>query len=763
MTLLRERATNRTYNLLASLIWLLLCLVYLSYDCLAQAQTPDSHNSTIQNKGLLDSGGTRNIGAARITDDIRIDGFLHEESWKLAVPATDFRQQEPYEGEPATERTEVRVLFDHKYLYIGIHAFDSEPTHINARELTRDASFSNDDKVEILLDTYHDRHNAFRFAVNPLGTQQDALITDEGRDVNLSWDAPWLSAGQIDETGYSVEIALPLTILRFNEGGKVWGFNVARIIRRKHEENLWTSWQRTFGLERVSQAGDLTGIDEIHRRRLVEFRPYVVGGWRKGLPGVGVEGFVQGFRSTSGLEVVKIGLTSSLTAEFTVNPDFGQTEVDQQVVNLSRFSVFFPEKRDFFLENAGVFLFGGEGSNQLFFTRRIGLTNDGLPIPIDYGAKITGKIGVYNVGFLQVQTRQVGEQTNIFAVPRQQFTIARLKRDIFGRSSIGAMFINRQGGSQTEHNRGGGIDAQLNISDYWRVNAFLMGSNTGSNTHAGTDPPVSNSSVLSGRIDSIYENNLVRFIGAYEDIGKSFNPEIGFVERTGIRQYFGQAAYKPRPRFLPFVRQFEFETQIEYYADREGKLATRQTELSWETTFKNSAVLFFRPMEKVMDVLTEPFEIRPGIVIPAGVYHFNRHILIFNSDRSKRVVFTAREKWGSFFSGNRYETSGGITFRPNEHFSLDLSDSFNDVRLREGKFTTNLIIGRIDYNFSRKLLTSALVQLNSVARLSDINIRMRYIYRPNSSLFVIYNQTTGKGLERPSYNFQVKLTYDFTL
>ncbi|MBV9925542.1 MAG: carbohydrate binding family 9 domain-containing protein [Acidobacteria bacterium] len=693
--------------------------------------------------------------AQRISEEIKVDGRLDEPAWSRADAATDFRQEEPHEGEPASERTEVRVLFDDKNLYVGIHAFDSEPARINSRELVRDASFSNDDKVEILLDTYYDRRNAFRFAVNPLGTQQDALITDEGRDVNLSWDAPWVSAGHIDQTGWTVEVAIPLTTLRYKEGQDTWGFNVARIIRRKNEENLWTSWQRSFGLERVSQAGELSGVGEIRRRRLREVKPYASGGWRRGVPQVSEQGFDSGLQGKGGLEVAKLGLTPSLTAEFTANTDFGQAEVDQQVVNLSRFSVFFPEKRDFFLENAGIFLFGREEANQLFFTRRIGLTDEGQPVPINYGAKVTGKVGRYNVGFLQVQTRRLGDPAGGFGVPRQQYTVARVKRDILERSFVGAMFVNRQGATSaggTRYNRGAGLDAEFNLTDHYQLKAFLM----------GTATPGVRSGFLSGRVDSIFENNLFRFIAVYEDVGRNFNPEVGFAERTGFHQYFGQAAYKHRPKFIPGVRQMEFETQLEYYTDRRGKLSTRQAELSWDTQFKNSADFFFRPIEDVTDVLTEPFEIRPGVVIPPGSYHFNRPRVSFTSDASRRLVLTGRYKWGGFYTGKRDEISVGLTLRPNEHLLFDFSDSFNSVRLREGDFTTNLIFGRVNYNFSRKLLTSALVQLNSAARLSAVNVRLRYIYRPNSDFFVIYNQATGRGLERPSYSFQIKLTRDFT-
>jgi hypothetical protein len=404
----------------------LIAVLGLVLAVIAQAQQlpatdkPQQATPAAPTQSAGQSTGTRRIQALRVTDAIKIDGVLNEPAWSLAQPATDFLQERPIEGAPASEKTEVRVLFDDKNIYFAIRAFDSDAAHINARELVRDATFSNDDKVEILLDTYHDRRNAFRFAVNPLGTQQDALITDEGRDVNISWDAPWTSEGHINAEGYVVEIAIPLTTLRFSEGMDTRGFNVARIIRRKNEENLWTGWQRSFGLERVSQAGEVGGTDEIRRRRLREIKPYATGEWREGAPLVGEKGFDAGVRARAGLEVAKLGITPSLTAEFTVNPDFGQAEVDSQIVNLTRFSVFFPEKRDFFLENSGIFLFGRQGENQAFFTRRIGLTDRGLPVAIDYGAKVTGKIGPYNVGFLQVQTRKLGRESTGLGIPRQQ-------------------------------------------------------------------------------------------------------------------------------------------------------------------------------------------------------------------------------------------------------------------------------------------------------------------------------------------------------
>ncbi len=699
----------------------------------------------------------RRAHALKISEPIRIDGRLDEPPWQRAEPATDFLQQEPQEGAPATEKTEVRVLFDTHNLYIGIRAWDSEPRRINARELLRDADFGNDDKIDILLDTYHDQRSGFRFTVTPNGTQQDARITDEGGaesgdweghdSANVSWDTAWTSEGRIDEQGWTVEIAIPLSSLRFKEGIETWGFNVARVIRRKNEENLWTSWQRSFGLGRVSQAGELDGMGEVRRRRVFAVKPYGTWGWRQGAAQIGRPGYDAGLFGSAGLEVAKLGITPSLTAEVTANPDFGQTEVDEQQINLTRFPLFFPEKRDFFLENAGIFDFGRTFWNQLFFSRRIGLTDEGEPLPIDYGAKATGKVGRFDLGLLQVQTRE-----RMFdpatGIPRQHFSVGRVKADILKRSYVGAMFVNREGGVTSAYNRGAGVDTMLNFTDHFNLIGIV----------SGTATPGLKDDTHSARMQAHYENDLVLLHTVLEDVGANYNPEMGFVERRGNRQYLGQAAYKPRPKFLPFVRQMRFEGQLEYHQDRQGKLSTRQVEINWATEFRNSASLEVQT-EDITDVLPEAFEIRPGIIIPTGWYHYTRPSVAFSSDQSKRFVWSAGQGWGDFYSGRRYETEGRLSFRPNAHFMIEMTDSYNRVDLPQATFSTNLLAGRMNVNLSRKLLTSTFVQFNNAERLSAINVRLRYIFRPNSDLFAIYNQSTGRGLERASYQFQVKMTY----
>ncbi|OYT71851.1 MAG: hypothetical protein CFK52_06980 [Chloracidobacterium sp. CP2_5A] len=691
---------------------------------------------------------------ARAEGPITVDGRLGEPAWEKSEVIVDFRQQEPFEGSSPTEKTECRLLYDRSYIYIGIRCFDSEPDKINARDLNRDSSFSNDDKLVVLLDTYRDGRNAYRFSVNPLGTQSDALITDEGRDFNLSWDTQWLSGATRDDAGWSAEIAIPLASLRFRKGATAWGFNVSRIIRRKNEILLWSSWQRAFGLLRVSQAGELTGVEEISRSRLFEIKPYVTGRARQNVPTPLGNRLESGFSGAAGIEVARVGITPSVTAEFTVNPDFGQAEVDQQVVNLTRFSVFFPERRDFFLENAGIFLFGRPGVNQLFFTRRIGLTDDGAPLPIDFGAKVTGKAGPWNIGFLHAETRPLRDaERRERRVPRERFTVARVKRDIGTRSNIGAIALNRQGGGRRAYNRGVGLDAQVNFNDYWTGYAFI----------AKTFSPGLAGDSTSFRVQSGYDTNQMRLFGIYEEIGRDYNPELGFALRRDVRQYFGDGAYKWRPAAIAkTVREIRFEGFGEYYQDRAtGDLQTRTFATAISVDFANSAGLTIRPLRAETDVLTQPFRIRPGIAIPPGRYAFHRSGASFTTNRSRQLVFDASGSWGGFYSGTRQEASAGFTWRPDSHLSLEASHNFNAIQLPQGDFSTNLLNGRVTYNLSRRWLSTCLVQINSAARLTSINARVRYIYRPNSDIFFIYNQTTGVGVGRPNRQFQVKVTYDF--
>ncbi|MCS6885015.1 MAG: DUF5916 domain-containing protein [Acidobacteriota bacterium] len=695
-----------------------------------------------QVQAQIEAASSFTLRARRIDEAIKIDGKLDEPIWSTAERLETFYQREPVEGNPASEKTEVSVVYDTKYIYIGVHAYDSEPHKLNARELSRDSNFGNDDKIDILLDTYGDRRNAFLFTVNPLGTQCDQLITDDGRQSNVSWDGLWFSEAHRNDKGYSVEIAVPLTTLRYAEGLDSWGFNVSRTIRRKNEEVLAASWKRTLGLLRISQAGQLTGLSEIKRPRLFDIKPYVAGGVRQNVQD-GRGEIRSGLFVGAGIEVARIGLTPSLTAEITINPDFGQAEVDTQVVNFTRFSVFFPERREFFLENIGFFNFGRIAVNQMFFSRRIGLTEDGRPLPIDYGVKLTGKIGRYNVGILQVQTRRIAG-----LLPEQHYTVARVRRDIFKSSSVGAIFVNRQGG---RYNRGYGIDTQLDLSKFWRISGFL----------AATATPGVKSDSFTGRISSDYRDNYFSLTAVYEEIGRNFNPELGFTFRKDVKQLFTFTAYRLRPRMFS-IREIEIGGLLEYYALRSNnKLSTRTVTCFIAADFNNSSSVSWQPFSQVTDVLLRPFRLRPDVVIPVGSYTFQRSRLEYSSNQSKPFIFRGLYESGGYYSGSRREIAVGFTYRINEHILISMDERYNLVTLPQAKFSTSLYGLRTTFNLSRKTLISSFLQLNSAARLTSLNFRLRYIYRPNSDLYVIYNQNTGKGLQQQSYQLQFKTTIYF--
>ncbi len=349
------------------------------------------------------SAADKTLRALRVSTPIRVDGHLDEAEWQQAEAISDLIQQEPRVGEPVTERTEIRVLLDAEAIYIGATCFDSNRDGIIGREMRRDNALANDDRFEIVIDTFHDHRNAYHFVINPLGTQYDALITDEGQDINLEWDERWWSSVTISETGWSAEIRIPYTSLRSRPGADTFGVNFKRFIRRKNETAQWTGWDRDFNFLQVSQAGHLTGVDGIRTGLKLRVKPYALGGFEDPVPGG--PSAVDALRDI-GLETVKVSITPALTAEMTVNTDFAQADVDEAIVNLTRFPVFFPEKREFFLERAGIFEFGlggrrggvAERNLQMYFSRRIGLTDDREPVPIIAGAKVTGRAAGHGRG-----------------------------------------------------------------------------------------------------------------------------------------------------------------------------------------------------------------------------------------------------------------------------------------------------------------------------------------------------------------------------
>lgn len=694
------------------------------------------------------SGTDKTLRALAVTSPIRVDGRLDEAAWEQADVADDFIQQEPRVGQPMTERTEVRVLLDEAAIYFGVVCFDSEPARIIARELRRDNSLGGDDRFEIVLDTFHDHRNAFHFVINPLGTQYDALITDEGQDVNVEWDERWWAEVSRHETGWTAEIRIPFTTLRSRPGTDTYGVNFKRFIRRKNETAQWTGWDRDFLFTQVSQAGHLLGVEGVEAGLKLRVKPYVLGGFADPLPGG--PSTIDALRDV-GLETMKVSLTPGLTAELTANTDFAQAEVDEAVVNLTRFPVFFPEKREFFLERAGIFEFGLGGRRggeternlQMFFSRRIGLTQDRRPLPIIAGGKVTGRTAGFDVGLLNVQTDRFE------GTPGSNYTVLRAKRNILARSNVGVFAANRQS-SGGEFNRVFGADANFTLLKNTDIQGFLGRSVT----------PGRDGNDMVGRVKYNWITDIYEVFVEHLYIGPEFQHDVGFVRRSGVQRTDTTFVWEPRPgRFN--IRNFVFRGQVIYLTDIHRSLLTREQIFAMTTRFQNDEVGRFSAI-RTFDRVEAPFEIAPGVIVPAGDYNFLDTWAEAETSGKRPLLAKLRVGGGDFYGGDRRYVRFTPSWRPSPFLSLETAYEVNDVKLPQGAFTTYVVNARINVNFSNRWLTTTLAQYDSALRRNVLYARLNYIFRPGDDLFVVYSQShqSGRGLlDRPDRSLMVKLTY----
>jgi hypothetical protein len=690
--------------------------------------------------------------ATRVEQAPKLDGTLNDPLWSKAEPIADFRQREPYETQPATERTEVRVLYTSHEVYFGIACFDSDPRGIVATELRRDLSQALDDYFEILIDSTHDRRNAYMFQINPLGTQVDGVITEERRsesvDFDPGWDGVWTSDARITDSGWTATIGIPFSTLNFTQSQDVvWGLNLKRFIRRKNEEDLWSAYQRVFGITKVSEAGELRGIDEIGSGRLFIIKPYVLGGFDS-IAGSGARAL-----HTGGVDV-KYGLRSNLVANLTVNTDFADTDVDQQLFNLTPYKLFFPEKRQFFLENAGVFDFSTGFNDLLFFSRQIGIDpNSGQVVPIDAGGKITGTLGGVQVGVLDVKTREEG--TN----PAANYAVVRVKQSLFGNSYIGLMGIDKESSSPSDpYNRTGGVDTRLVFFRNLVLHGYAA---------ATTSPGVHSGNTDFGG-DVSYNTSWMEFDARHNKIGPNYNPEVGFVERTDAKQDWVDLTLKPRPK-IPGVRELNFEGFFYNAPDTHGVLQTQEWQATFRANFNNGAYTDDDLYDVFIQRITEPFNIYKNIYIPPGVYHFARHQITYGSPQDRRFTFNLFERFGTYYTGHLNEASVRFNYRPTPRFSVSANTLWDRFTLPQGNFSVVLAGLQANYSFSRKLTTSAYVQVNtSYTQALSANIRLRYNYRSDSDLYIVYNvgtQFSSLTATNPAQireqRLSVKLTYSY--
>ena len=711
---------------------LLLPLLLLSGEAYAQAPSSGAD----ERPGMV---------ARRVEETPTIDGRLDDPVWQIAPGVSAFYQREPLEGEAATETTTVYILYDQTYLYIGATLLDSQPVDIRASDLRRDSTLDSDDSFTVALDSYHDHRNAFVFRINPLGTRYDALIRDEDDKFDSAWDEQWTAAATLTEDGWRVEMSIPFKILRFSGAeAQTWGVNFERVIKRKNESVYWSGWDRDFGFHHISQAGHLEGLIDIRQAERLRIRPYLLGGVEtfKATSSPGTDGVWE-----AGIDDLKYAVTSNLTADLAFNPDFGQVEVDTQQVNLTRFSLFFREKRPFFVEGADSLVMGmgllhfGPPPLELFHSRRIGLSDRGEPIPIIAGSKLTGKMGGFNLGFLNVQTNDFQDQ------PGENFTVARVRKEMLGRSYIGGIFTNRQGGG--EMNRLVGMDARFVLQKYLNVMGILAKSFT----------------------TGISDKDWIRQIGLewradlltaginYMDIEPNFNPGIGSVRRRE-RTIGTRAIFRPRPGG-ELIRNLEFEPRLVYYHDDERTLKTRDTGLEFVVALQSGDRFTF-DIENEFERLTHPFRIGPGVTLPVGDYQWNAGGISFHSFNGRKVSGSAEVDFGDFYNGTKRSLNLSGDFRPNETIQVSPSYRFNNVDLIEGSFNTHLVGVRADVSFTTNLLTSAFVQYNSTGDLAAVQFRFNYIFRTIDNFYIVYNETRfTDGVYSGEFDrsLVVKLTY----
>jgi hypothetical protein len=718
------------------------------------------------------AGELPSVRAVATEDEITLDGRLAEAIWRQAPAATEFTQREPNPGEEASEATEVRVVYTKDTLYIGVRVLDSNPSEIVASDMQRDGGggggfgggrtsrLNSDDTVGIVLDTFFDQRNAYFIETNPLGARVDALVTDEGRNTNFDWDGVWDASSRVDDAGWVTEIAIPFSTLRFNPALDTWGMNVRRSIRRKNEEVFWSPIGLEADLFRVSRAGQLTNIVTSEPGLNLRIKPYGSGQVTQGV--TSDVGTYAG-DGKGGIDLLRWGVTDSLTLDLTANTDFAQVEADEQRVNLTRFALFFPEKREFFLENAGIFEFGptsGGGFRppllKVFHSRRIGIA-EGSEIPLLVGARVTGRIaGKWNIGVLNSQTGEdtvLDEDDELVFVPSTNWTVARVKRNIGERSSVGAIFTNRQGGND-DYNRVVGVDVdirprqELSFGGYWTMSEdpgadsdnWAMGANVG------------------------WRGPRWRWSVGYTDIRENYNPEVGFLLREGIRRYDPQITWEPRPN-IPGIRNMSFQARTNFYTLTDGTLETYDMSLRLLGFTTNSQEFVSFTINPNFERLFEPFEIQDGIEIPPGDYDFHHWSIFFRTNNGRVVSGDGWVQWGEFYDGTKTSIRGGITIRPSPYFSAETEWNHNDIDLPAGAFTTNVFQQRIRVSFSPNVSLNTFWQFNDDAELMSLNTRFDWIYRPGADLFIVYNQTwDSPAFTRPVTADQaliVKFTYLF--
>ena len=685
------------------------------------------------------------VRAVRIAEPLRVDGRLDESVYATVPAITDFIQQEPREGEPATEKTEVWIFFDTRNLYIATRCWDSHPERDVANELRRDSNgiFQNEN-IGIALDTFHDRRSGFVFMANSLGGIRDLAVTDE-TNANADWNTVWDARTAKFEGGWTMEVVIPFKSLRYQSGpDQVWGINVRRTVRWKNELSFLApvpAFLTGNGLLSVSFAAPMVGLDLPASGKNLEIKPYAISGLRTDR--AAKPSFFNKGDGNVGFDV-KYGVTKSLTFDATYNTDFAQVEDDLQQVNLTRFNLFFPERRDFFLEGQGIFAFGGAGTGGggnfnntpvLFFSRRIGL-NSGRPVPIVGGGRITGKAGAYSIGVLNIQS----DRDEAAAARPTNFSVLRVKHDLFRRSYVGALYTRR---AETDGGTGAGdtfgVDALYSASRSLNINAYFGRTRT-PGVHRDDTSHLA-------RFDYNADRYGLQFEHLY--VGGHFDPQVGFLRRTDFTHKFAQARFSPRPArtHMKAVRRFIYQGNIEYFKNGAGRLDTRETEGLFEVEFLNTDHLNVNYVGDY-EFIPRPFVIATGVTVPVGGYDYQSGQISYFLGQQRTFSGTLAYQQGSLYGGTKRTFSvSGARLELSSHFAIEPIVSANWVKLPWGDFSSTVVSGRHTYTLTPRMFVSALLQYNSSAHTLSTNARLRWEYQPGSEIFVVYSDGRDTALK----------------
>jgi hypothetical protein len=705
-------------------------------------------------------GDRLRVDAVESTDGVRVDGVLDEEVWSRARPVSGFVQAEPREGQPASERTEVRVAWDAENLYIGAYLHDSDPDGLVTTDIKKDFKETEQDAFSVILDTFRDRRNGYVFMTNPEGARGDEQVANEGREVNPSWDAIWRVRSRRVADGWTTEMAIPFRALRFDEGAdEPWGINFRRRIRRKNEIDYWSPIPRAFELTRLSLAGDLYGLPRASGGRDLRVKPYVMGAEVRA---TGVQDYET--RREAGVDV-KARVLDAFTLDLTVNPDFAQVEADVQQVNLTQFSQFFPEKREFFLENSGVFYVGDAARNNrvtttptpdedllLFFSRRVGVADDGRAIPITAGGRLTGRVGGTNIGAIAMRT------DGIEGVPGSDYGVLRVRQNVFEGSDIGGIFMVRDarqtGATGDDYNRVYGADANIRFFGNVDWNSYVV----------GTQSPGLDAGQYAWRTSLNREANFVHIKFGAMQLGDNFNDDLGYYRRTGVRKYFIDFGLRPRPEVMRRhgVREMHPHIVWNYYEDLSGRMVAKKLHSGY-TFFMNDGGYWELSVNPAFESIDAPFQISPDIdAIPAGSYGWTDYQLRGSSDPSRRISGGITGIVGGLWSGTQRTVNANLTLRPSYKFYLDASvqRTYGKLDVPDADFTKTFWTFRSNFSFNTNMFIDALVQYDPGSELVNTNVRFNFIHHPLSDLFIVFNEqrfATGEGIP-PGRGLTIKAT-----